>query len=75
MLKSVKFRSSKSREGTESHNGFHILERILVAADCLVERKERMWQITESGRALILSKFGIERWEAILGDDRFQPQT
>jgi len=50
---------------TERHKGFHLLERMVVAADCLVERKERMWQITESGRLLILSTFGIERWDDI----------
>jgi len=54
---------------TESHNGFHRLERMLVVADCLVGRKERMWQITESGRLLILSTFGIERCDDIEGDD------
>lgn len=32
-----------------------------MAADCLVGRNERMWQITESGNALILSPFGLKR--------------
>jgi hypothetical protein len=65
VLTFVKFWSSKSRARTESHNGFHLLERMLVAADCLVGRNERMWQITESGNALILSAIGIERLKAI----------
>ena len=35
--------------------------KIIVAADCLVGRNERMWHITESDNALILSLFGLER--------------
>lgn len=65
MWKSVKLWSSKSRVKTECHNGFDLLERMLVAADCFVGRKERMWQITESERALILSRVEIERGEDI----------
>ncbi|MCI65932.1 hypothetical protein A2U01_0087190 [Trifolium medium] len=38
---------------------------MLVAADCLVGRNERMWQIMESGNALILSAVGIDRIKAI----------
>jgi len=45
---------------------------MVVAADCLVERKERMWQITESGRLLILSTFGIERWDDISEENEIQ---
>jgi len=40
--KSGKPWSSKSRVRTESHSWFHFLERMLVAADCLVGRNERM---------------------------------
>jgi len=32
----------KSRVKTESHNGFHLFERILVATVSLVGRKERI---------------------------------
>jgi len=60
VAKPAKFLSSKSRVRTECHKGFHLLERMVVAADCWVGRNERMWQIMESGRALILSKFEIE---------------
>jgi hypothetical protein len=60
-VKSAKFCSSKSRARTESQIGFHLLERMVVAAACLVGRNERMWQITESGMVLILSTVGIER--------------
>jgi hypothetical protein len=65
VAKSVKFWSSKSRVRTECHNGYHLLERMLVVTDCLVGRNERVWQIMVSGKALILSTVGIERREDI----------
>ena len=37
-----KVSSSKWRVGTESHNGFHLFERMLVAAESLVGRDESM---------------------------------
>lgn len=52
---SLKVSISKSREGTNSHSDFHLFHRILVAAACLVGRKERMWHNTEFGKVLILS--------------------
>lgn len=39
----------------ESPGGLHLLDKMLVAMAFLVGRKERMWQIRESGRSLILS--------------------
>lgn len=39
---SLKVSSSKSRVRTKSHTGFHLFERTLVVAACLVGRKERM---------------------------------
>jgi hypothetical protein len=44
------------------------LERTVVVADSLVGRNERIWQMMESGRVLILSVFGFRRWEHISGD-------
>lgn len=41
--------------GAESHSGFHLFERMLVAADFLVGRNESMSCIMGSGNALILS--------------------
>jgi hypothetical protein len=38
-------------------------EEMVVATESLVGRKESMWEIIESGRALILSSVGIDRWE------------
>jgi hypothetical protein len=42
LLKFLNVSSSKSRARTESHTGFHLFERMLVVAACLVGRKERM---------------------------------
>lgn len=51
----------KWRVRTESYNGFHLLERMFV-----VWRKERMWQIMESRKSLILfTDIGIERLEDV----------
>jgi hypothetical protein len=41
-LKSLKVLSSKSRVRAESHIDFQLVERMLVAAACLVGIKERM---------------------------------
>lgn len=50
------------RRSRERGRRFHRLERMFVATDVLVGRKERMWQIRESGKLLILSTdIGIER--------------
>ena len=41
--------------GTRIQRGFHLLDKMLVAMASLVVRKERIWQIRELGRLLILS--------------------
>jgi hypothetical protein len=41
-MKSLKCLSLKRRVGTESHNGYHLFERMEVAAADLVGRNERM---------------------------------
>jgi hypothetical protein len=50
----------KDIEVTERQRGLHLLERMLVATDCLVCRKERMWHRIGSGKVLIISSSAIE---------------
>ena len=47
--------SWRSSVGTRIQRGFHLLDKMLVAMASLVFRKERIWQIRELGRLLILS--------------------
>jgi hypothetical protein len=46
--------------GTESHSGYHLFERMEVAAADFVGRNERMWYRIGSGKELILSSVGID---------------
>ena len=46
---------SRSSFGTRVQRSFHLLDKMLVATAFLVGRNERMWQISDSGRLLILS--------------------
>ena len=50
---------SRSSFGTRVQWSFHLLDKMLVATDSLVGRKERMWQRRDSGRSLILSTTAI----------------
>jgi hypothetical protein len=50
----------KQRVETERQRWFHLLERMVVATDCSVSRKERMWQRISSGKVLIISSSAIE---------------
>jgi hypothetical protein len=67
-------RKSKSRVETESHNGIHLFESMLVATACFVGRKDRMSHRIESGSELILLLSGIRIDEddnrRFLDDDR-----
>ena len=52
-VKSVRW--SKSRTGTSFQRDLHLLDKMLVATEARVGRKERTWMRRQSGRLLITS--------------------
>lgn len=48
-------RLSKTRVGVNVHLSSHVFESTLVHTAVLVGRNEKMWEMTESGKLLILS--------------------
>ncbi|GER43092.1 enolase [Striga asiatica] len=54
-VSSLNFSPLKPKQGTWAHRNLHLFPRTLVAIECLVGRKERMWHTTSTGKLLSLS--------------------
>lgn len=59
---------SRSRFVTKARRCLHLLERTEVKAASFVERKDKMWQISASGRLLIKSLEPVSIFFELIGD-------